>query len=104
MHLVYTSPNSSMVYLAKNLLEHHGIESFVKGEHLAAAAGGVAPIDAWLELWVVSEYQVWEAREILEEGMESSDDPHETWMCPDCLEINEAPFSHCWKCGTERLP
>jgi hypothetical protein len=53
MQKVYSSPNLTMIYHFKNILETHGIESMVTGEHLTFAAGGVAPIDAWIDLWIL---------------------------------------------------
>lgn len=102
MTLVYTSANGSLVHLAKNVLENSGIECHIRGEHLATAIGGIAPIDAWLELWVDELYAV-TARDIIDELMATPETEDEAWICPDCIEWREAPFSHCWKCGAERL-
>ncbi len=93
-----------MVHLAKHLLESDGIECVVRGEHLAAAAGGVAPIDAWVELWILHDIRVHEALtlidQMLEEDSEVASDP---WICPDCIEWRDGQYSHCWKCGAERV-
>jgi hypothetical protein len=92
-----------MVHLAKHLLERDGIECLVRGEHLAAAAGGVAPIDAWVELWVVHDIRVHEAMGLISEMLEESDDADDAWICPLCIEWREGQYSHCWQCGAERL-
>lgn len=101
---VYSSPNAGMVHLAKHLLENNGIECVVRGEHLAAAAGGIAPIDAWIELWIVDEIHAHAAvdliGELIEDESDSEDDP---WICPDCIEWRDGTYSHCWKCGAERV-
>jgi hypothetical protein len=104
MQRIYSAPDSTLVHLAKHVLENEGIECVVTGEHLASAAGGVAPVDAWLELWVVNPYQAEAARDLVErmrraEGTREA----ERWLCPDCIEWREGQFSHCWKCGAERI-
>lgn len=92
------------MHLAKHLLEHDDIDCLVRGEHLAAAAGGVAPIDAWVELWVLNEADADEAQAVITQMItDDSDETDEAWICPMCIEWREGQYSHCWKCGAERL-
>lgn len=101
---VYSSPNEGMVHLAKHLLEGDGIECIVRGEHLAAAVGGVAPIDAWVELWVLDDEKAGDALELIGDMIDDdSTGDEDRWICPDCIEWREGPYSHCWKCGAERI-
>lgn len=103
MQRVYSHQNPAMVYHAKNLLENRGIEAIIKGEHLAAATGGIAPTDAWVELWVVEEGQVEEALRIVEDALDESEVAEAPpWTCPNCGEEVEGQFAVCWKCGQER--
>jgi len=103
MERVFSSPNIGMVHLAQHALETAGIECVTRGEHLAAAAGGIAPIDAWGELWILNVAEVDKARTLIDELLEESDEMEDPWMCPDCIERRDGQFSHCWKCGAERV-
>ncbi len=92
-----------MVHLAKHMLENEDIECVVRGEYLAASFGAGAGVDAWVELWIVNEYQSEAARSLIEELLEEEDAVDDQWICPDCIEWRDGPFSHCWKCGAERV-
>lgn len=100
---VYSSPNAEMVHLVKTALKNEDIDCVVRGEHAAAVVGGGSGIDAWVELWVLSEYQAEEARTLVEQMLQEADDVDDPWICPDCIEWREGQFSHCWKCGAERI-
>ncbi len=102
MRKVYSSPNSAMVYLMKNILETFGIECVVLGEYRRSAVGEIPPIEAWVELWILDDLRLAEAQQILEEAQEKSRTEQETWHCPKCGEELEGQFDQCWKCGTER--
>jgi hypothetical protein len=102
MEKVYSSPERTMVYHIKNILENRGIESTVFGEHRGVAVGGIAPLDAWMELWVLDERRLKEAQQIVEATLNDVETPHETWRCQSCGEELEGQFAQCWKCGTER--
>ena len=52
MELVYTHPSHLLVAQARNALERLGIPCVVHNEYAAGAAGELAPIDTWPELWV----------------------------------------------------
>jgi len=102
MEKVYSSPNVTMVYLMKNVLETHGIETVVLGEYLRTGAGELPLNEAWVELWVVEDWRLKDARRIIDEAQENSGSEQETWRCPKCGEELEGQFDRCWKCGTER--
>lgn len=103
MHCVYSSPDPAMVHLVRNALENRDIICVVRGEHLAGASGGIAPIDAWAELWVLGDADVEEAREIVAEIIGSDEaDEAETWTCLECGEVLEGQFGACWNCGAPR--
>lgn len=103
MERVYSSPNLGMVHLAKHALDAAGIDCIIRGEHLITAAGGVAPIDAWGELWIVDPEEADAAWMLIDELVDDSNEADDPWMCPDCIEMREGPFTHCWKCGAERV-
>ena len=102
MEKVYSSPNVTMVYLMKNVLETHGIETVILGEYLRTGVGELPTNEAWVELWVVDDWRLKEARQIIEEAQEDVGAEQETWRCPKCGEELEGHFDRCWKCGTER--
>ena len=52
MRKVYSSPKTNLVHFAKSVLEANNIESVILREQLAGVVGGIAPLDAWPELWV----------------------------------------------------
>ncbi|MGV8073929.1 MAG: DUF2007 domain-containing protein [Syntrophobacteraceae bacterium] len=103
MQKVYSSPDRATVYRIKSTLEDNGIEITVLGEDRGVAVGGIAPLDAWLELWLFDEERLEEARQIVEDVLKDIQIPQEKWKCPNCGEELEGQFSQCWKCGTERL-
>lgn len=102
---IYTSPSLEWISLVKHALENEDIESVVLGQHRAAAAGGIAPTDAWLELWVLNPYESERARDLVQQVLDQTEDDEEQeqWLCPDCIEWREGQFTNCWKCGAERL-
>ena len=101
MHRVYSHFNPAMVQLVKNELDMRGIESVVKGEHLAAVVGGAAgATDAWHELWVVDEERLGEAVEVVSEVIEDDAETDAApWTCPACGEEVDGLFAVCWNCG-----
>jgi anaerobic ribonucleoside-triphosphate reductase len=103
MQRVYSSPERSMVYHLKNILENHGIESTVLGEYRGGVVGGVAPLDAWMELWVLDEQRLEAAQQIVETTLKYVQTAQETWRCQNCGEELEGQFAQCWKCGADRM-
>ncbi len=106
MQRIYSHVNPAMVHHVKNVLDNHGIESEVRGEHLVGAIGGIAPIDAWVELWLVDESRLQEAERIVEDllvdtDVEATGEESEPWTCPNCGEEVDAQFAVCWNCGSE---
>lgn len=102
MRKVYSSPDPNLVHFAKNILEDNKIECVILREQLAGAVGGIAPIDAWAELWVLDSERQAEAQSILETALTKTETGQKSWQCPGCGENIEAQFTHCWNCETER--
>ena len=71
MRKVYSSPKTNLVHFAKSVLEANNIESVILREQLAGVVGGIAPLDAWPELWVHDAERLEEARQLLEASMRS---------------------------------
>ena len=102
MRKVYTSSDLNLVQYARSVLEGHKIESVILREQLAGVVGGIAPLDAWTELWVHDAARIDEARQLIESAMKKTETQEQPWHCPGCGENIEAQFTQCWKCETER--
>lgn len=99
MKMVYTHENRFFVNNAKNIIEGCGIQSLLKNEYAAGAAGDLAPMDAWLELWVIDDRDHTRALTIIENAFNHHST--DTWTCTYCKEINEPAFDICWSCQKE---
>ena len=53
MRKVYSSPDPNLVCYVKSILDDYKIECVILREQLAGAVGGIAPVDAWVEIWVL---------------------------------------------------
>ena len=102
MRKVYTSSDLNLVQYAKSVLEGHKIKSVILREQLAGVVGGIAPLDAWTELWVHDASHIDEARQLIESAMKKTEIQQQPWHCRGCGESIEAQFTQCWKCETER--
>jgi len=101
MKLVYTHPSIIVLGQARNSIEREGIECVVRNEYASGAIGELAPIDAWPELWVISDRDFENARSVIEQSLtrvEGAD-----WACDQCGALCPATFDWCWQCATERI-
>ena len=98
MKLAYTHENRLFVSNAKNVLDNAGIQTHLKNEFSAGAMGDLAPIDAWMELWIVNDREHSRAVLLLKEVHGDSLDDTPPWQCQQCKEDNPANFSQCWNC------
>lgn len=99
MRMVFTNDNRIIVGNAKNILESHGFEIFLKNEYASSAVGELSAFDAWLELWVINDKDYARACSVLEHALSKKDAP--PWVCNNCNEDNDASFELCWNCGTD---
>jgi hypothetical protein len=99
---VFTAPTLSTVANVKNALEANGIPCVMRNERPGPAAGGLAPIETWPEVWVTSDADEERAREMIAEVSRPADDSAEPWRCAHCAEDVDAVFGKCWNCGMER--
>ena len=105
MQRIYSHPDPAIVQIAASVLEGDAIETVVRGSALASVAGGgAAASDTWTELWLVDESQLVRATEAIEAFIaENADDTSaESWTCPACGELVEAPLAVCWSCGAHQ--
>jgi len=101
MRKVYNAPNTNLIYLLKSILEAHNIESVILREQLVGVVGGIAPHDAWPEIWIHDDERLDEALQLIESSIEKSEMLGDPWQCQCCGEEIEAQFTQCWKCDTE---
>jgi len=96
MKLVYTHENRLMVLNVKNILSNHGIEVVVNKEYASSAAGGLAPIDTWPEVWIVNDDDFGSSMNIIE----SLDVELKTAMRQGlkCREMNDETVDYCCNC------
>ena len=69
MKLIYSNENQFLVNNAKNILENHNIEVTLKNEFASGAAGVLAPIDTWVELWIINDIDEEKAETILAQAL-----------------------------------
>ena len=79
MRKVYTSSDLNLVQFARSVLQGHKIESVILREQLAGVVGGIAPLDAWTELWVHDASHIDEARQLIESAMKKTDTQQQPW-------------------------
>ncbi|MEX1034069.1 MAG: DUF2007 domain-containing protein [Cellvibrionaceae bacterium] len=100
MKLLYTHPNRILVENARNIVENAGFNVKLQNEFAAGAMGELAPISAWLELWIVHDRQHDAAKALLQSAFEAEDGAE--WRCPRCGENNSPAFEYCWQCQSNR--
>lgn len=100
MKMVYTHENRFFVHNAQNIVNAFDIKTLLKNEYAAGATGDLAPLDAWLELWVLEDQHLALAKKLIQDAF---DNPNKTpWTCPKCSESNEPNFDLCWHCQTDQ--
>lgn len=100
MKLIYTHENRFIVSNIHNIIENAGIETIFKNEYLAGAAGDLAPLDTWLELWIKDDKHYQKAIDII--NTLNSPTNQQGWICHHCNEKNAPSFEICWQCQTEK--
>nr|WP_286873154.1 DUF2007 domain-containing protein [Idiomarina sp. UBA4519] len=97
MTLIYTRENKLLVENARNVLRMNGIETVMKNEFSSGAAGDLAPLDTWPELWLVDDTQLHTAQRLIQQLEEQA--RGDDWRCNQCQELNGSAFEVCWNCG-----
>lgn len=100
MKLLYTHPNRILVENARNIVENAGITTQLQNEYAGGGIGELAPIDAWVELWVTRERDYEKAKTVLESTFAAGQELD--WDCPQCGEENSGAFEVCWQCQHAR--
>lgn len=99
MKLLYTNESAFLVNNAKNIVEQTGIQVVLKNEFAAGAAGDLAPLDTWLELWIVNDVDYLKAEQAIKQAAQNT--LTHDWFCRHCHEKNDASFEICWQCQHE---
>lgn len=84
----------------KNILENAGIGITLKNEYAAGASGDLAPLDTWLELWLINDNEEAIATSIIKKALAHNDSA--SWVCHHCQETNPNSFDVCWHCQKEK--
>jgi hypothetical protein len=101
MKLVYTHENPLLVGNVQNLIEQAGIALSLKNQFASSAVGELSAFDSWPEIWVVNDADYARAAEIVASALSASNAPE--WTCPQCQELNDAAFEHCWNCQSDAV-
>jgi len=96
MKLIYSNENRFIVSNIQNVIENAGIETLLKNEFIAGAAGDLAPLDTWLELWIKNDKNYIKAVNIINALDETKN--NNSWVCDNCHEKNGVAFEICWRC------
>ena len=100
MKRVYTSQDITLVHYLKGALEEQSIACLVKNADPAQVSlMERTPIVDWPELWVVDDRRADAARELIAAAAAPAHPEAAGWICPQCSEPIEAPFTQCWNCG-----
>lgn len=104
MKRVYTHENRLLVSHAKNILDNANIENALKNEFAAGAMGDIAPLDTWMELWIVNNSDYDSSASLLEHiSYSNSSTPDVTeWACRYCKKTNPTHFLLCWHCQKQQ--
>jgi hypothetical protein len=85
----------------KNVLEHAGIATMIRNEHLGSVLGDIPFLECQPELWVLDDADGKRARELIHESLSAPiSGVVAVWRCSHCGETNEAQYAACWNCGT----
>ena len=96
MKMLYSNENNFLVSNVKNIIESHGIKTFIRNEFAQGAIGEVSAVDSWPELWVFDDADFEQAMDILESSKKVV--RGEDWVCNHCSETNDPSFEICWNC------
>lgn len=94
---IYTHPNLYQVVNMQNILQLNRIQTQLRNEYAAGAAGDLAPHDAWPELWLLDERDKLLANKVI--TALNAQARTEDWFCSQCGEQNGGAFDECWQCG-----
>jgi len=87
----------------QSVLESDGIATFMKNQFGTSGAGELPFIEVIPQLWVLNESDAGRAKGLIQELHDPQNRvPMQAWDCPACGTAQEAAFTHCWKCSSQR--
>ena len=87
----------------QSVLESNGIATFMKNQFGTSGAGELPFIEVVPQLWVLNDPDVERARGIIRDLHDTANRVStQAWDCPECGTSQEAAFTHCWKCSSQR--
>ena len=95
MRRIYTAATLSEAHLILQQLESVGINAWVFYENALGAIGELLITDAWPDIWIVQNHQLYAARAVIECYESSSENE---LLCNSCGEISPGRFEVCWQC------
>ena len=101
MKKVYGSHDPIQIAQLRSLLEASHIACITRNDFLQGGAGELPVMECWPELWVIENFQHEQAQALVDAFLHTAS-PGSPWICAQCDEAIDAPFSQCWRCGYER--
>ena len=90
------APNLAIATIWADLLREAGIAVTLQRVFASGLAGEIPPDQALPEVWIADDDQLDAARTLLDQLRHP---PFRRWVCGQCGELIEGPFTQCWKCG-----
>jgi hypothetical protein len=97
MKRVFRAASLIQVAHARNILLSAGIQSELRNQYLAGAAGDLPMLETWPQLFVEDGDEAL-ALKALAAAAQAPAGPN--WSCPECGEVLEPQFTQCWRCGS----
>jgi hypothetical protein len=97
MKRVFRAASLIQVAHARNILLAAGIQSELRNQYLAGAAGDLPMLETWPQL-LVEDGDETLALKALAAAAQAPAGP--SWTCPQCGEVLEPQFTQCWRCGS----
>ncbi len=97
---VFSHPQLTIVVQVRDVLAQAGIATQLRNEYASGAAGELAPIDTWPELWLANAGDRERALALIASVRHGADAPD--WACRQCGSDSPASFDYCWHCGAEK--
>lgn len=101
---VYRERDYSTVALIQGILENNGIHTMMRNGNAVTMTTEVPIPVMFPNICVFNHQDAAAAHEIIHGYFTAPAQQTTTddWTCPNCQQPNEAPFSECWSCQTER--
>ncbi|MDE2304353.1 MAG: DUF2007 domain-containing protein [Gammaproteobacteria bacterium] len=96
MKRVYRAATLMQAAHARNLLLAAGIDSELRNQYLAGAAGDLPMFETWPQV-LVEDGDEARALAVLARAERPAEGP--TWTCERCGEQLEPQFTSCWRCA-----